>query len=80
MPLLRHETFPGITDKEVPDDVDTDCSISIDHVTAHAAAHGAVTVDFFSTTIFENSLTLSDDGNHPNGRGMMPLLRYGIRQ
>ena len=38
-------------------------------IITHAATHGATTVDFFNTTIFENSATLSDDGNHPNGSG-----------
>lgn len=38
-------------------------------VTKLAAKHGAVTVDFFHTTLFEASATLDDDGNHPNAAG-----------
>ncbi|MCP4319583.1 MAG: hypothetical protein GY789_27265 [Hyphomicrobiales bacterium] len=34
-----------------------------------AASYGAITVDFFNTKIFENSATLSEDGNHPNAAG-----------
>ncbi len=67
-PALRNETFPGITDDEVPR-MSIQISNYNDQVETHAAAHGATTVDFFNTTIFENSATLSDDGNHPNGAG-----------
>ncbi len=34
-----------------------------------AAQYGALTVDFFNTTIFTDSATLADDGNHPNASG-----------
>jgi lysophospholipase L1-like esterase len=34
-----------------------------------AAEYGAVTVDFYETTIFTDPATLSDDGNHPNADG-----------
>lgn len=65
---LRNDTFPGITDDEVPR-----MSVQINkynnQVKTYAGTHGAATVDFFNTTIFENSATLSDDGNHPNGAG-----------
>jgi len=51
-----------------------------------AAKYGALTVDFYSTDIFTNPATLSDDGNHPNLAGydlvaqkwfdaLSPLLR-----
>ena len=65
---LRNDTFPGITDDEVPR-MATQITNYNNQVKTYAAAHGAETVDFFNTTIFENSTTLSDDGNHPNGAG-----------
>ena len=34
-----------------------------------APQYGATVVDFYNTTIFTNSATLSDDGNHPNAAG-----------
>lgn len=34
-----------------------------------AAQYDATVVDFYSTTIFTSSATLSDDGNHPNATG-----------
>jgi len=34
-----------------------------------ASQYSAVTVDFFHTTIFTNTATLADDGNHPNAAG-----------
>ncbi len=34
-----------------------------------AAQYNATVVDFYSTTIFTNTATLSDDGNHPNAAG-----------
>ncbi len=67
-PSLRNETFPDITDDEVLR-MSTQITKYNNQVKAHAASHGAETVDFFNTTIFENTSTLSDDGNHPNGVG-----------
>lgn len=67
-PVLRGDTFPGITDADVTR-MKTQISVYNDRVKTHAATHGAQTVDFFSTTLFENWATLSDDGNHPNGAG-----------
>ena len=34
-----------------------------------ATKHGATTVDFYHTTLFEQPATLDDDGNHPNAAG-----------
>ncbi len=44
-------------------------------ITAKAAEHGAITVDFFNTTIFTNQATLSYDGNHPNPSGYEIIAR-----
>ena len=38
-------------------------------ITGKAKAYGAVTVDFFHTTLFTTPSLLADDGNHPNGTG-----------
>jgi len=67
-PILRADTFPGISDDEVSR-MSTQTASYNSQVETLAASHGATTVDFFNTTIFENSTTLSDDGNHPNGSG-----------
>lgn len=34
-----------------------------------AAHYGAITVDFYNTTLFTDPATLYDDGNHPNSAG-----------
>ncbi len=34
-----------------------------------AAKYGAETVDFYSTTLFQDAAKLDEDGNHPNGSG-----------
>ncbi|MCP4695174.1 MAG: hypothetical protein GY859_44510 [Desulfobacterales bacterium] len=65
---LRAETFPDITEAEIPR-MSTQIGLYNGQVSAYAAVHGAGVVDFFNTTIFENAATLSDDGNHPNGPG-----------
>ncbi len=65
---LRSEIFSGITDAEVPM-MSAQIANYNNQVTTHATTHGAFTVDFYSTTIFENDISLSDDGNHPNGVG-----------
>ena len=38
-------------------------------IAGKAALYGALTVDFYSTDIFTNPATLSDDGSHPNSAG-----------
>ena len=65
---IRNGVFPNITDEEVPR-MSAQISNYNNKVKTLAATHGAATVDFFNTTIFENSSTLSSDGNHPNGAG-----------
>jgi lysophospholipase L1-like esterase len=65
---LRSDTFPGITEDEIPR-MATQILNYNTQVQTHAATHNAVTVDFYNTTLFENNATLSDDGNHPNGAG-----------
>lgn len=67
-PVLRADTFAGITDAYAAR-MSTQIGIYNTRVQAHAVTHGAGTVDFYHTTIFENWATLSDDGNHPNGAG-----------
>ena len=65
---LRFETFPGITEEEVPR-MAAQIAFYNEQIKTHAAMHDAGTVDFFNTTIFENSTTLDHDGNHPNSSG-----------
>lgn len=65
---LRAETFPGITEEEVGR-MATQLAFYNEQVKTHATIHGAGTVDFFNTTVFENSATLDHDGNHPNSSG-----------
>ena len=67
-PVLRVESFPLITDVDVSR-MSTQVSTYNDEIARLASTKGATTVDFFSTTIFENWATLSGDGNHPNGVG-----------
>jgi lysophospholipase L1-like esterase len=38
-------------------------------ISEKAALYGALTVDFYSTNIFTDPATLSDDGGHPNSAG-----------
>ena len=67
-PVLRASAFPNITD-EYAARMSTQLGVYNNRVKTHAATHGAQTVDFFNTTLFENWATLSPDGNHPNGAG-----------
>ena len=71
---LRHDAYPGITNDEVSR-MSTQIFYYNDQVNTHAAVYGAATVDFYNTTIFETSATLSDDGNHPNGAGYDAIAR-----
>lgn len=65
---LRNETFSAITEEEV-----TRMSAQVRHyndaIQTLASLHGATTVDFYNTTIFEDWSTLNGDGNHPNSSG-----------
>ncbi|SLM29505.1 exported hypothetical protein [Desulfamplus magnetovallimortis] len=65
---LRSDTFPGITEDEVSR-MSTQLSHYNQQIKTLAATHGAGTVDFFNTTIFQNRSTLDHDGNHPNSAG-----------
>jgi len=67
-PGLRASSFPNITDAYAAR-MSTQVGVYNSRVQTHAATHGARTVDFFHTTIFENWATLSPDGNHPNAAG-----------
>lgn len=40
-----------------------------------ATTYGATVVDFYNTTIFTNSTTLSDDGNHPSAAGYAAMAQ-----
>ena len=40
-----------------------------DSIKTLAAQYGAYTVDFYATTLFQDTATLAEDGNHPNGPG-----------
>lgn len=40
-----------------------------DLIAEKAEQYGALTVDFYDTTLFTDADTLSDDGNHPNAAG-----------
>ena len=67
-PNPSEPAFTGISEAErlrMSDQVD-DYNAEI---RASAGQHGAITVDFFTTTIFTSPATLADDGNHPNGAG-----------
>jgi lysophospholipase L1-like esterase len=65
---LRRDSY----DKISVDDVSRMSTQTVKYnqvIRQQAARHGATTVDFFATKIFENPATLSEDGNHPNGAG-----------
>ena len=65
---IKGEAFPGTT----PDELARMSNIVILYNTVignTAVKHGAVMVDFYSTTIFTDPATLYDDGNHPNPAG-----------
>ena len=67
-PILRADSYPEISAEDVQR-MSTQVTRYNDEIARLAAVHGASTVDFFNTTIFENAATLSEDGNHPNGDG-----------
>lgn len=45
-----------------------------------ADQYGALTVDFYNTTIFTDTATLSDDGNHPNPAGYDLITQTWYKQ
>lgn len=65
---LKGEAFTGITPAEL-----TQMSAQVQRynaiIEAKADQYGALTVDFYNTSIFTDPATLSDDGNHPNQAG-----------
>lgn len=65
---MRSAALPGTSEEEVGR-MSRQAVRYNDVIRAKAAEYGATTVDFFSTTIFTNPATLSDDGNHPNAAG-----------
>ena len=67
-PVLRASSYSQISAEDVTR-MSTQVTRYNAEITRLAAVHGASTVDFFNTTIFENAATLSDDGNHPNDNG-----------
>lgn len=65
---LKGEAFPSITPDEL-DRMSQQVQRYNEIIAEKAAQHGALTVDFYSTDIFTNPVTLYDDGNHPNAVG-----------
>ncbi len=73
---LKGEAFPSVT----PDEL-TRMSVQVqrynEFIAEKADRYGALTVDLYSTDIFTNSATLSDDGNHPDQVGYdLIALKY----
>jgi len=66
--VLRGYSFDAISDEDVQR-MSAQVVAYNQEIARLAAVHGATTVDFFNTTIFVDSATLSEDGNHPNGNG-----------
>lgn len=62
------DSFPDISDDELPLMSDQVARYN-QAIFTQANRQGAVLVDFFHTSLFEEPETLSDDGNHPNGSG-----------
>ncbi len=66
--VLRGEAFTGITPAEA-----AQMSAQVRRYNAviveAAARYGALTVDFFTSTLFVSPETLADDGNHPSAAG-----------
>jgi lysophospholipase L1-like esterase len=64
----KGEAFPGTSRAEV-----TLMSAQVGRyntvIAQKAAQYGALVVDFYQTSIFTDSATLADDGNHPNAAG-----------
>ncbi len=67
-PGLRSSSFDQISETDVAR-MSVQVGLYNTEIAAQAAAHGATTVDFFHTTIFEDWATLDSDGNHPNAAG-----------
>jgi lysophospholipase L1-like esterase len=72
-PVVAH---PNPTEPAFSEITPADLALMSAHVRAYnaiigrkAAQYGAVTVDFYGTTIFTDAATLYGDGNHPNEAG-----------
>ncbi len=65
---LNGQAFTSITPEEL-DRMSLQVTRYNEIIAEKAAQYGALTVDFYSTDIFTNPATLSDDGNHPNSAG-----------
>ncbi|HNK63414.1 MAG TPA: SGNH/GDSL hydrolase family protein [Anaerolineales bacterium] len=65
---LKGEAFTAITQDELAR-MSVQAQRYNEVIVQKAAQYGALTVDFYNTTIFINSATLYDDGNHPNQAG-----------
>lgn len=77
-PQLRRDSYDRITDDDVSRmSVETSKYNAV--IRQAAASHGATTVDFFDTTIFETPATLSEDGNHPNAAGYDAIAEIWYR-
>ena len=66
--VQRGEAFPGTSKAEVQR-MSAQVRRYNEVIAQKAAEYGAITVDFFETTIFTDPATLADDGNHPNADG-----------
>ncbi len=77
-PALRSSSFDQISDTDV-----ARMSVQVgrynSEIATQAAAHGATTVDFFNTSIFEDWATLDSDGNHPNAAGYDEIAAIWFR-
>jgi len=65
---LKGEAFTAITQDELAR-MSVQAQRYNEVIAQKAAQYGALTVDFYNTTIFIDSATLYDDGNHPNQAG-----------
>jgi lysophospholipase L1-like esterase len=73
-PVVAHPPNPA--EPALPATTAADLALMSRHVAAYddiirskAAEYGAITVDFYGSTLFTDAATLSGDGNHPNPAG-----------
>lgn len=66
--VQRGEAFPGTSREEIAM-MSQQARRYNEVIMQKAAQYGALTVDFFNTTIFTDEATLADDGNHPSADG-----------
>lgn len=66
--VQRGEAFPGTSREEIVQ-MSGQARRYNAVIMQKAAQYGAVTVDFFSSSIFTDTATLAEDGNHPNANG-----------